>query len=319
MNVRIISPYTDDLDITLIEENPSVESINNDFILLENYEYEIQIYLECFDDIENIELFIGDIAVPLNFNISSGCYQTNRGTLFSDAFDLVKFSLLIEDIYGYETIYHSKYIRVATSKQTLEQVEKMISEIEVDLPNFIEACFSSHFRESGLEKNKSHSISSVISIVNEIIDIYEEQYAFFSNQRKSKVISIPSIVDLRDMEYLNQDSLSWIVNNPDMLIKSNATHGIKFDDENYIPLKIKTYISKYSSDIYENQIVLGFLKLVFRYLNKIIDIFKEKLECLIQVPEKILSQIPEGYGLTDRCIHFYYSQIIKLFGNQYEK
>ena len=59
-----------------------------------------------------------------------------------------------------------------------------------------------------------------------------------------------------------------------------------------MPSKIKTYISKYSYNVYENRVILGFLKNVIDYLeNQIIGFAKEIVE-VENIPESIVAQLP---------------------------
>ena len=73
-----------------------------------------------------------------------------------------------------------------------------------------------------------------------------------------------------------------------------------------MPSKIKTYISKYSYNVYENRVILGFLKNVIDYLeNQIIGFAKEIVE-VENIPESIVAQLPNTHALTGKCVYVYY-------------
>ena len=41
-----------------------------------------------------------------------------------------------------EERFYTDFLRIATTKQTTRQVEQMLDEIEKNIPNFLEVCFS---------------------------------------------------------------------------------------------------------------------------------------------------------------------------------
>lgn len=187
----------------------------------------------------------------------------------------------------------------------------MLEEIEQNIPNFLEICFSKSRKKSGLIKRDIRSIWNTLKIVDETISIYEENYGYFSNHKKSYVEQVAAIVDVREMKKVNQESLIWIASNPENLICCDKESVIKINEKNYVPSKIKTHISQYSYDVYENRVVLGFLKRIILYLEKQVEGFEREMLELENIPESILLQLPNTHTLTGRCIFVYYKGIVK--------
>lgn len=118
------------------------------------------------------------------------------------------------------------------------------------------------------------------------------------------------------MRVVNQESLRWIACNPDNLVKTDKKTGINFNGHNYMPSKIKTYISKYSYNVYENRVILGFLKNVIDYLeNQIIGFAKEIVE-VENIPESIVAQLPNTHALTGKCVYVYYKGVVDRFSEK---
>ena len=88
---------------------------------------------------------------------------------------------------GKEERFYTDFLRIATTKQTTRQVEQMLDEIEKNIPNFLEVCFSRNKKNSGLKNDSTRSIWNTLKLVDEIIKTYEENYDSFFNHKKSFV------------------------------------------------------------------------------------------------------------------------------------
>lgn len=314
MKLCIIKPNTTSEEIALDARPPSLENINNELLFLENYFYKIIIRSE--ETVANAELFIGDYSVHLTYDELTGCWETEKELIFQGCYDLAYISVSYENYHGKEDVCYTDYLRIATTKQTAKQVEEMLQEIETSLPNFLEICFSRNKKESGLIKNDTRSIWNTLKIIDEIINIYEENYGSFCNQKKTSVEQVSAIVDIKSMRQINQDSLIWLAMNPDNFVRTDKDNGISINGDKYIPAKIKTYVSQYSYDVYENRVVLGFLKSIIKYMDdQILGFSKEMIE-LENIPDSIIIKIPNTHVLTGRCVYVYYRGIIQRFQNR---
>lgn len=295
---------------------PSLNHINNEILLFENHLYKLIIRSEEIFD--SMEVFIGEYSIPLIFNAATGCYETERKAVFSGCFDLTCVSVNIDYGYGEEKMYFSEYFRVATTKQTVKQVEQMLDEIEKNIPNFLEICFSHNWKKAGLLKNNVRSVWSTLKIIDEIINIYEENYGYFRNNKKSVVQKETVVVDIKSMRQVDQECLIWIASNPDSLTETKKDSIIKYKEKKYIPKKIKTYASKYSYDTYENRMILGFIRTIIDYIDNQVRGYSRRLLELESIPNSIIIQIPNTHGLTGRCLYVYYKSIVHQFEKKKE-
>lgn len=314
MKISIVKPDNTIAEVLIAEHQPSPESVNNELLFFENYQYKLIIRDSA--NYENIELFVGDYSIPLYYNTITGYYETDKALIFGGCFDLACISIYTDDGYGKEKVFFTDFFRIATTKQTVKRVEQMLEEIEKNLPNFLDVCFSKNKKQSGLTKNNVRSIWNTLKIVDEIINIYEENYSYFNNHKKAFVQPVPTIVDSRSMKTIDQESLRWIACNPDNLILTDKDTEIIITEKNYMPLKVKTYVSQYTYDVYENKIVLGFLENVINYLDKQICGFNKEIIELETIPDIIVAQLPNTHELTGRCVYIYYKSIVERFSNK---
>lgn len=294
--------------IELVDKITGKDIIDEHILLFENYYYQITIQTDKV--FENIELYIGDYAVPLTFNDFSGCYQSSKALLFEGCYDLIDITLCVTDSFQNENTLKSPYLRVATTKETVEQIYNMLEEIESKLPNFLEICFSKSKKKSGLLHDKHRSIFNTFKILEEIIDTYEHNYANFCNFKKNKIIEKPVIVDSNSMRKINDDSLRWMVSNPEYLVPSNHDQGISIGRKKYLPLKIRTFTKEYSYEIYENQTILGFLDSLVSYTQSQLNEFENEIKRISTISKEIIKQLPNTHELTGRCVLVFYRGII---------
>lgn len=309
MKLCIVKPDGTNAEISMIEQQPSLETLNNELLLFENYRYKL--IIRNNEVVDNIELYVGDYSVPLHYNSVTDCFETETELIFGGCFDLACVSVYTDDGEGMEKVFYTNFIRIATTKQTVKQVTQMLREIEENVPNFLEICFSRNKKISGLIKNNIRSIWNTIKIVDEIIMIYEENYGYFSNHKKASVEPVTAVVDAKAMRTIDQESLRWIASNPDNFIQTDKNSGIIIKGKNFVPSKVKTYLPQYSYDVYENRVVLGFLQNVVDYLDNQITGFKNAIIDLETVPESIVLQLPNTHDLTGRCVFIYYKGIIE--------
>lgn len=116
MILRIIKPDGSSTDIELYNKQPTIDHVNGELLLFENYQYSIIVLdNETYD---KLELFIGDYVVPLKINPISGCYETEKDILFSGCYDLVSITAISENLDGDEIIrILNMYVSQQQSKQ----------------------------------------------------------------------------------------------------------------------------------------------------------------------------------------------------------
>lgn len=309
MKLCVVKPDGYIAEIPLNEKQPSFDNVNNELLLFENYRYKL--IIRGIDAIDNVELFVGDYSVPLIFNENTGCLESGKELVFGGCFDLAYVSVYIENDEGSEKLLYTDFLRIATTKQTAKQVSQMLNEIEEALPNFLDVCFSRNRKKSGIIKNDVRSIWNTIKILDDIINIYETNYGCFVNHKKTSVEQVATIADIKAMREIGQESLQWIVCNPDNLVQTDKTSGISLNGKSYIPSKIKTYLSQYSYDVYENRMILGFLQTVINYIEDQIVGFSNEIAELENIPESIVIQLPNTHELTGRCVYIYYKGVVE--------
>lgn len=192
MKLSIVKPDGNIAEVLMSEGQPSLVALNNELLFFENYQYKL--IIRDSENYDSFELFVGDYSIPVHYNSSIDCFETESDLIFGGCFDLACISVYIDDGEGEGKFFYTDFLRIATTKQTAKQVEEMLEEIEENFPNFLEICFSRNKKRSGLIKNDVRSIWNTLKIVDEIIKIYEETYGYFFNHKKASVEPVATIL-----------------------------------------------------------------------------------------------------------------------------
>ena len=298
-------------DIELSEDNQFMDYIDRRVLLLEDYRYTVSI--QCGEEFESAELMIGDSIFEMYYDEEQRRYIINDKLIFQGCYDLTRIMVVLSDFQQGEWLYFSSYLRVASSKQTVSKINEMLREVEEEYPEILNICFSKSYKEAGLKKNKKRTIWNTITILDEIISMYNSNFSMFSNYCYSRVDNIDRIVDAHAMRNINQNSLSWMVTNPNNLLDNTRERkGVRIGKKYYLPQRMCIPVNERNTGTYENKVIMGFLKKLKLYLDKVVLEFECEIEKANDIPEEIIKKLPDTHDLTGRCIQVHYQIIAQL-------
>ena len=128
--------------------------------------------------------------------------------------------------------------------------------------------------EHALSKSSERSLSSYLELLEEVMVCYKANFNYFRAMGKHRIEKKGVLVSYQSVKSINAKSFEWLMQNADQLGRVNQG-GIEYLGEHYLPLKIHSEVNYKSYDIYENQVVIGFLLTV---LNNAQQIVKELVE-----------------------------------------
>lgn len=115
-------------------------------------------------------------------------------------------------------------------------------------------------KPSGLKENGYRSLATQILLAEEIAAIYESSYGYFKANSRFKLEKLSVIERLERIQYVTQGTLSYTATHPEYLRQVNSTQGIFIGNRVYQPQKTETVQNTRSYDIYENRVILAFLR-----------------------------------------------------------
>lgn len=163
-------------------------------------------------------------------------------------------------------------ILVRSGAQT-EDARKMLDYIYDNEDEFLYTTVQSLTEGSGIPSHRD-SLASRVRLLSECADVYESCYGFFKANAHYKLEKVEK-VDLADkLQYVDEATFRYMVQHPDLLRRDSR--GIQAGGGRFLPYKTLMVQNRTTVDIYENQVIVAFLK---RLLGDVRDL-REQAESL---------------------------------------
>jgi hypothetical protein len=196
----------------------------------------------------------------------------NSKRLFENFFGFVRISLVVvkDDI---STNLASRFLKVML-KKTLqsESIAKMSSYVYNHMPYYLVSDTDDYVYGDVVKGNNKEGelLEIQLHLLYSVIKIYEESFAFFKANSRYTTIQNTRVDDFEKLQFMSYSTIQFIGSHPELLQQSYG-HGIRVGTRNVIPTKTLISYNEISHDIYENQVVYGFLTKVYRTCLKFRD------------------------------------------------
>lgn len=325
-HISIYSTDNEEQRISMDKIPPTVDNIMIGKLLLEDRAYRVEVIVNHKDLlIEEIELFINDLKVPFQMNYDTEEHRTkytfDYNFYFSGCFDLTTFTVLGKQDNGVEHYFYSPYLHVATNKLVIANVEKMLEEIEMMNEDSLESCFSKCIKASGMVRDKSKGIASVINFLCDILKSFRRNYLQFKNKPRVVVFKTLSEVDTSKASRLSSEGIYSILIHPENLKRVDYKTDIKVGREYFYPEKVMSIVEVNTLNTYENSVIISFLRSLTNYVKKLTTSFESLLFLFNAKEFETIETIPEGYDIPIKSIrisirHFYKKTLEQLYSIQ---
>lgn len=194
--------------------------------------------------------------------------------IFLECFGVVRMEVVIGD-----DSYVSRSIRVAVREEAMNRsVFNMIDYIYDNCDDYLYEEHKNSKTETGVMPDRNISIDTKLALLGEVYDVYIKGYSILRHSAQKKLVDANKVGDFNELKNIRQNTVRYIVNHPEELLPVNYNSGIEVDRRYYQPRKTLVQSVAYSFDIYENQVVVGFLKTVVRDLVEIrlaVEVYKD--------------------------------------------
>lgn len=300
-------------EVILFTPEEEVYNKYADITVFQNESYRIILELDINSyEVEEIDVFINNESVIERYNLSYKIKEKKiifqSEYLFSTIFGFSNIFVEVKLMNGEKLIFYTELISVAVErdKESINSLYKMIDYIYKKNSALLHKSTSDRSSKvlSDLQKSPYKSFDTELELLNNIVQIYSNNFKYFMNDLKRTIKSQTKVDNFEKIKSINSDTIRYIVCHPEQLTPVEYYTGIKFTGENLQPVKTLVDDSQYSYDIYENKVVLGFLKYVINLLSEKIC----KVNYALQENEIsgfISKSVKEGYVLSSEIIYRY--------------
>ena len=263
----------------IIEQTDSKKSIYSDL------SYEFTIDGIDLSTIEGIYVYINDCYESCSYNNGVIRFPGRGGSdrrIFMDCYGFVEITLNIQLNDGSELNLRSEYLPVLVKKGQLnDSVKAMAQYVYSNQEDLLLNGDPKPKDLASLKEQGSQSLAAQVLLAEEIASVYERNYGYFKANSRFKIEKTASVDHIEKLQYITPATMQYIALHPEQLRQVNSTTGIRINNKVYHPNKTLVVEDRHSYDIYENRIIVGFLRTM---------IFN--IDTLIENTDSILQNIP---------------------------
>lgn len=267
---------TKQVDIILTEVVEDNIFFNNEIcgVVYSDMEYSAKIDFD--KEIKSVKFYVNDMLRKSYYSNGELYFNDDNflgDRIFLNYFGYVSITIYIETSQGnYE--FYSNYLDVAVKDNiSSDIIRKMIDYIAENSQRYLFEKDNNIKDFADIGKSKNKNIYTEISMLENILFEYESNFKYFKTGAKYKINSNYIVDDFEKLKEIKNETIQYITSNPQYLINVNHNTGIKYNKVNLQPKKTLINKNELCYDIYENKIILGFLKYIYNLiLDKIKDI-----------------------------------------------
>ena len=248
-----------------------------------------QIEIEELNENAEIELYINDEYENVYFDghiITFASSRFNQPS-FKNRIGFLQLALCIKDNGAEEWFYSEFCTLLVKATDTTHNIDLMLKYIYENQRELLKE--SASVTHIGDEYDKTYNdFGSQVSLLEEIANIYEALFGYFKANCRFKLEKHETVDRVEKLQYIDAKTTYYIAQHPELL--KQQTRGIKVGKEYYLPNKTLMLQNVLTQDIYENQVVVGFLDRVSIFTSEL----KKKIDSYLDLI-KIENHADEGY------------------------
>lgn len=209
-----------------------------------------QIYIN--DDVYETVLLHQTTADSLRFKLK------NNDRPFLTCFGAVRIEMLHNQQY-----YYSESIAVMVSNTDINNnVMQMIEYIYENGEKYLYEEHQHAMIASGTKPDDVVSLEAKIRFLDKAAAVYHDAYPALKTNPYAKLKKTTGVDTFDKLTGVSSDTLRYVTTHAEELTPANYDTGIRFNGQYYQPNRILIEKNTYSNDVYENRIIVGFLKTI---------------------------------------------------------
>lgn len=295
--LTLVPDYGNSIQMVL-SSSPFMPSDVDEMVLNREYIYSDRPYhaeLKGISErIESLSFFVNDMEIESaqeENNIIS--FGTNR-RIFTHNYGFVQITLNIKLENQVRMVLYSKFIPIlVVNARNNRSVEQMVEYIYAHREQLLLCGSQLSLQSQGLKAEGTKDLEAQIQIIQDIIQVYNENIGYFRLNAKFRLSPIGHVDHYEKAKCVSNRMINYIVMHPEQLMRTSVSTGIRVHKQNYIPNKTLVEENAIDYDIYENRIIVGFLRSLNVMVKSLTDEINKRIK---QFPN--IQEIEKGYFLS---------------------
>lgn len=264
-----------------------IEQSDKSWSVFADLSYDVQLICNRLADVQNIFFYVNDCFEQCRYQSGQIRFLTKGGgdrKIFLDCYGFVEISIVIQFADETEARLHSSYLPVLVKKGALNNSVKAMADYIYD--NQEEMLLNGEWKLkniSGLKESDNKSLESQIILIEEIVSIYESNYGYFKANCRFKIEKVDVVDRLEKLQYITPKTLQYTVRHPEQLRQVSGITGVHISKRTYHPERTMITQNVYSTDIYENRVIVGFLRTM---IASVLQLIQRINDLLTKLPYK---------------------------------
>ena len=284
--VVLISGDNRNVILDLHDKPPQENIFDEDFMnyqfVFSDQEYGFQLKNIDEEKIQSMSVFIND--EEQYYYSEKGMFffaQQRRGKLkpFRNRFGFAEISFEICYGDGRVEFCYSDYLSILVHKDSeLQAVNTMIDYVYRNQEHLLITGDIGNTVPGDVKKGSVINLETRVSLAQDILKVYNDSYGYFSANSRFKTRTVDMVDDTNKLQSMSPKTLQYITTHPSYLQLGLVNTGVRIGKRHFIPQKTMMEKREYSYDIYENQIVVGFLEKMLEDINFMITAVKNLIK-----------------------------------------
>lgn len=271
-----------------------------------SYEFQIE-NIDC-SQIDNVCIFINDCYESCSYSNGKirfpGQGRSDR-RIFIDCYGFVEITLSIKLKDGNEVNLRSEYLSVLVKKGQLnDSVKAMAQYVYANQEDLLLNGKPKPRDIASLKDQGYKSLMAQVILVEQLLSVYEQNYGYFRANSRFRIDKVNSVDHIEKLQYVSLATMQYIVQHPEELCQVNSNVGVKINNKVYHPNKTLITEDVRLHDIYENRVVVGFIRTLI-----------SGVDTLVENTKNLISKIPSEDAGTGEYVHsslFIFSHTAKM-------
>ncbi|MDE6833109.1 MAG: DUF2357 domain-containing protein, partial [Ruminococcus sp.] len=254
------------------------EEDDNTFVpekkILVYYDYDY-ISFELRGSIQYVsDFYINDEAIPISHNIQKpneyqfvldkNSEKTSKDykKIFMQCFGIVQIKIKISNKY-----YVSDRIAIMVKDNT--QYKNIIKMIDYIYDKGNDYLYEDYVSVDGADSDDDIKIESKLRFIEEVIEIYENFSGYFENSPKTRAVAGEVVGKFYKLDSVTPKTIQYIASHPEELYEVDFNTGISYGNRHFQPENTLVSSTVFTSDVYENRVITGFLYTLISRLEEL--------------------------------------------------
>lgn len=273
----------------IVERSAGSNSIFSDL------SYEFLLRHENLDHVQDVRVYINDTYESSVFHegwIRFPASGYGNRKIFLDCYGFVALSLTLVMHDGSEQTLTSEYLPVLVRRGQLnDAVHAMVDYVYRHRESLLLNGEPRPRNMAGLKEGGYQSLTAQILLAEQIAAIYEASYGYFKANSRFRIEKVAAVERLERLQYVTPATLAYIASHPEQLKTVNSNAGIRVGNRIYQPEKTLSMQNVNSYDIYENRVIVCFLR-------KMVD----EVSALRERCNQLLDKMPDAEDYSSEYI-----------------